>query len=63
MTAGKSYEVAKKLQKIEQNAKNHYGGPLTDSELSELEDQVALAVAKVQGTESEVSINLKTFFV
>ncbi|XP_056315680.1 melanophilin a isoform X1 [Danio aesculapii] len=55
MTAGKSYEVAKKLQKIEQNAKNHYGGPLTDSELSELEDQVALAVAKVQGTESEVS--------
>ncbi|KAL1273099.1 hypothetical protein QQF64_028961 [Cirrhinus molitorella] len=55
MTAGKSFDVAKKLQKIEQNAKNHYGGPLTDSELSELEDQVALAAAKVQSTESEVS--------
>ncbi|XP_016419412.1 melanophilin-like, partial [Sinocyclocheilus rhinocerous] len=55
MTAGKSFEMAKKLQMIEQNAKNHYSGPLTDSELSELEDQVALAAAKVQSTESEVS--------
>uniref|UniRef100_A0A8C2F1E7 Melanophilin a n=1 Tax=Cyprinus carpio TaxID=7962 RepID=A0A8C2F1E7_CYPCA len=55
MTAGNSFEMAKKLQMIEQNAKNHYSGPLTDSELSELEDQVALAAAKVQSTESEVS--------
>ncbi|XP_050968791.1 melanophilin a isoform X2 [Labeo rohita] len=55
MTAGKSFDMAKKLQMMEQNAKNHYGGPLTDSELSELEDQVALAAAKVQSTESEVS--------
>ncbi|XP_043097299.1 melanophilin a isoform X2 [Puntigrus tetrazona] len=55
MTAGKSFDMARKLQMIEQNAKNHYGGPLTDSELSELEDQVAVAAAKVQSTESEVS--------
>ncbi|XP_067315433.1 melanophilin a isoform X2 [Pseudorasbora parva] len=55
MSAGKSFEVAKKLQMIEQNANNHYNSQLTDSELSELEDQVALAAAKVQSTESEVS--------
>ncbi|XP_026117922.1 melanophilin-like isoform X1 [Carassius auratus] len=55
MTAGKSFNMVKKLQKIEQNTKNHYGGPLTDSELSDLEDQVTLAAAKVQSTESEVS--------
>uniref|UniRef100_A0A672RUD4 Melanophilin-like n=1 Tax=Sinocyclocheilus grahami TaxID=75366 RepID=A0A672RUD4_SINGR len=61
MTAGKSFEMAKKLQMIEQNAKNHYSGPLTDSELSELEDQVALAAAKVQSTESEVSFYLSIY--
>ncbi|XP_048056444.1 melanophilin a isoform X2 [Megalobrama amblycephala] len=55
MTSGKSFDITKKLQMIEQNAKNHYRGPLTDSELSDLEDQVALAAAKVQSTESEVS--------
>nr|XP_055070153.1 melanophilin a isoform X5 [Misgurnus anguillicaudatus] len=55
ITAGKSFDMARKLQMIEQNAKNHYFGPLTDSELSGLEDQVALAAAKVQSTESEVS--------
>ncbi|XP_073708160.1 melanophilin a isoform X2 [Garra rufa] len=55
MTSGKSFDMAKKLKKIEQNAKNHYGGPLTDSELSELEEQVALAASQVQSTESEVS--------
>uniref|UniRef100_A0A8C2ACT5 Melanophilin a n=1 Tax=Cyprinus carpio TaxID=7962 RepID=A0A8C2ACT5_CYPCA len=55
MTAGKSFSMAKKLQMIEQNTKNHYGGPFTDSELSDLEDQVTLAAAKVQSTESEVS--------
>ncbi|XP_051985558.1 melanophilin-like isoform X2 [Xyrauchen texanus] len=53
--AQKSFNMTKKLRMIEQNAKNHYSGPLTDSELSELEDQVALAAAKVQSTESEVS--------
>lgn len=61
MTAGNSFEMAKKLQMIEQNAKNHYSGPLTDSELSELEDQVALAAAKVQSTESEVSFCLSMY--
>ncbi|XP_056606934.1 melanophilin a [Triplophysa dalaica] len=55
LTAGKSFDMAKKLRMIEQNTKNHYFGPLTDSELSELEDQVALAATKVQSTESEVS--------
>ncbi|ROL41801.1 Melanophilin [Anabarilius grahami] len=55
MTSGKSFDITKKLQMIEQNAKNHYRGPLTDSELSDLEDQVALAASKVQSTESEVS--------
>ncbi|XP_055070150.2 melanophilin a isoform X1 [Misgurnus anguillicaudatus] len=55
ITAGKSFDMARKLQMIEQNAKNHYFGPLTDSELSGLEDQVALAAANVQSTESEVS--------
>ncbi|KAK7155075.1 hypothetical protein R3I93_009887 [Phoxinus phoxinus] len=55
MTAGKSFEMAKKLQRIEQNANNHYSGPLIDSELSDLEDQVSLAATKVQSTESEVS--------
>ncbi|XP_065096101.1 melanophilin a isoform X2 [Paramisgurnus dabryanus] len=55
ITSGKSFDMARKLQMIEQNAKNHYFGPLTDSELSGLEDQVALAAAKVQSTESEVS--------
>ncbi|TRY62443.1 hypothetical protein DNTS_032247 [Danionella cerebrum] len=55
MTAGKSYDVAKKLQMIEQSTQNHYSSALTDSELSDLEDQMALAAAKVQSTESEVS--------
>lgn len=55
LTAGKSFDMAKKLRMIEQNTKNHYFGLLTDSELSELEDQVALAATKVQSTESEVS--------
>uniref|UniRef100_A0A672LUU0 Melanophilin-like n=1 Tax=Sinocyclocheilus grahami TaxID=75366 RepID=A0A672LUU0_SINGR len=61
MTAGKSFDMAKKLQMIEQNTKNHYGGPLTDSELSELEDQVALAATKVQSTESDVSFYLSIY--
>ncbi|XP_051568498.1 melanophilin a isoform X2 [Myxocyprinus asiaticus] len=55
LAAGKFFDMERKLRMIEQNAKNHYSGPLTDSELSELEDQVSLAAAKVQSTESEVS--------
>lgn len=46
--------MERKLRQIEHSAKNHYTGPLTDSELSELEDQLAAAAAKVQNTESEV---------
>lgn len=63
MTSGKSFDITKKLQMIEQNAKNHYRGPLTDSELSDLEDQVALAAAKVQSTESEVSYIQKIYYM
>ncbi|XP_051996933.1 melanophilin-like isoform X2 [Xyrauchen texanus] len=55
LAAGTFFDMERKLRTIEQNAKNHYSGPLTDSELSELEDQVSLAAAKFQSTESEVS--------
>ncbi|XP_053088156.1 melanophilin a isoform X3 [Pangasianodon hypophthalmus] len=55
LTSGKSFDMEKKLRQIEQIAKNHYISPLTDSELSELEDQLAAAAAKVQNTESEAS--------
>ncbi|XP_072539864.1 melanophilin a isoform X2 [Salminus brasiliensis] len=55
LTAGKAFDMERKLRKIEHNAKNHYASPLVDSELSELEDQLAVAAAKVQSTESEVS--------
>uniref|UniRef100_W5MC00 Melanophilin b n=1 Tax=Lepisosteus oculatus TaxID=7918 RepID=W5MC00_LEPOC len=54
MTAGKAYNLEKKLKELEECAKNRYSGT-TDSELSELEDKVASAVAKVQHAESEVS--------
>ncbi|XP_026157113.1 melanophilin a isoform X2 [Mastacembelus armatus] len=54
ITAGQSFELEKKLRKLEQSAKNRFGGA-TDSELSELEDVVALTAARVQNTESEVS--------
>ncbi|XP_053273199.1 melanophilin a isoform X2 [Pleuronectes platessa] len=54
ITAGQSYELETKLRKLEQSAKSHVGGT-TDSELSELEDVVALTAARVQGAESEVS--------
>ncbi|KAL2087462.1 hypothetical protein ACEWY4_016290 [Coilia grayii] len=53
ITAGSAFEMQKKLQMLEQNTRNQYGC-MTDSELSELEDQVARAAAKVQSTESEV---------
>ncbi|XP_035480376.1 melanophilin a isoform X1 [Scophthalmus maximus] len=54
IAAGQSYELETKLRKLEQNAKNRFGGT-TDSELSELEDVVALTAARVQSAESEVS--------
>ena len=53
ITAGQSYELETKLRKLEQSAKNRFGGT-TDSELSELEDVVALTAARVQSAESEV---------
>ncbi|KAG9349166.1 hypothetical protein JZ751_029489 [Albula glossodonta] len=54
ITTGKSYDLEKKLQELEEIARSHYCGT-TDSELSELEDKVAQAAAKVHSTESEVS--------
>ncbi|KAK2857257.1 hypothetical protein Q5P01_005992 [Channa striata] len=54
ITAGQSYHLEAKLCKLEQSAKNRFGGT-TDSELSELEDVVALTAARVQSAESEVS--------
>ncbi|XP_059184282.1 melanophilin a [Centropristis striata] len=54
MAAGQSYELESKLRRLEQSAKTRYGGA-TDSELSELEDVVALTAARVQSAESEVS--------
>ncbi|XP_029986582.1 melanophilin a isoform X2 [Sphaeramia orbicularis] len=54
MAAGQSFQLESKLQRLEQSAKNRFGGT-TDSELSELEDVVALTAARVQSAESEVS--------
>ncbi|XP_060888888.1 melanophilin a isoform X1 [Labrus mixtus] len=54
VAAGQSFEIESKLRRLEQSAKNHFGGA-TDSELSELEDVVALTAARVQSAESEVS--------
>ncbi|XP_071335605.1 melanophilin a isoform X2 [Trachinotus anak] len=54
IAAGQSYELETKLRKLERSAKNRFGGT-TDSELSELEDVVALTAARVQSAESEVS--------
>ncbi|XP_041638002.1 melanophilin a isoform X2 [Cheilinus undulatus] len=54
MAAGQSFELESKLRRLEQSAKNRFGGT-TDSELSELEDVVALTAARVQSAESEVS--------
>lgn len=53
--------MERKLRQIEQSAKNHYTSPVTDSELSELEDQLAATAAKVQNTESEVEHCEKNF--
>ncbi|KAK7886508.1 hypothetical protein WMY93_026129 [Mugilogobius chulae] len=54
IAAGKSYDLEGKLRRLEQSAKNRFGGT-TDSDLSELEDVVALTAARVQSAESEVS--------
>nr|XP_057941853.1 melanophilin a isoform X2 [Doryrhamphus excisus] len=54
VAAGQSYGLESKLRRLEQSARNRFGGA-TDSELSELEDVVALTAARVQGAESEVS--------
>lgn len=53
VAAGQSYELETKLRRLEQSAKTRFGGT-TDSELSELEDVVALTAARVQSAESEV---------
>lgn len=53
VTAGQSYDLESKLQRLEKSAKNRFGGT-TDSDLSELEDVVALTAARVQSAESEV---------
>ncbi|XP_078100183.1 melanophilin a isoform X2 [Sander vitreus] len=54
LAAGQSYELETKLRRLEQSTKTRFGGT-TDSELSELEDVVALTAARVQSAESEVS--------
>ncbi|XP_037331977.1 melanophilin a isoform X1 [Pungitius pungitius] len=54
MAAGQSFDLETKLRRLEKGAKARFGGA-TDSELSELEDVVALTAARVQSAESEVS--------
>ncbi|XP_064166543.1 melanophilin isoform X1 [Anguilla rostrata] len=53
-SAGKPYTLEKKQRALGEATKSAYSGT-TDSELSELEDKVAWAAAKVHNTESEVS--------
>ncbi|XP_072197524.1 melanophilin isoform X7 [Excalfactoria chinensis] len=52
LAAGKAYQLETTLTELEEGAQ-HCGR--TDSELSELEDKVALAAAQVQQAESEIS--------
>ncbi|XP_028325926.1 melanophilin a isoform X2 [Gouania willdenowi] len=54
IATGQSFDLESKLQRLERSAKNNFGGT-TDSDLSELEDVVALTAARVQSAESEVS--------
>ncbi|CAL9706237.1 unnamed protein product [Knipowitschia caucasica] len=54
LAAGKSYDLEGKLKRLEHGAKNRFVGT-ADSDLSELEDVVALTAARVQSAESEVS--------
>lgn len=51
LTAGKTYQLESTLVELEEGAQ-HSG--TTDSELSELEDKVASAAARVQQAENEV---------
>lgn len=51
LTAGKTYQLETTLVELEEGAQH---GGTTDSELSELEDKVASAAARVQQAESEV---------
>lgn len=53
IAAGQSFDLETKLRRLEKGAKARFGGA-TDSELSELEDVVALTAARVQSAESEV---------
>ncbi|KAJ8255924.1 hypothetical protein COCON_G00197880 [Conger conger] len=53
-TAGKPLTLDKKQRALSEATQSHYSGT-TDSELSELEDKVAWAAAKVHNTESEMS--------
>ncbi|XP_060684127.1 melanophilin-like [Hemiscyllium ocellatum] len=57
LTASTNYSLERQLKDLEERARSRqsYTTTTTDSELSELEDKVASAVAKVQCTESEVS--------
>ncbi|XP_035187633.1 melanophilin isoform X3 [Oxyura jamaicensis] len=52
LTAGKTYQLETTLVELEEGAQH---GGTTDSELSELEDKVASAAARVQQAESEIS--------
>ncbi|XP_068542350.1 melanophilin isoform X2 [Anas acuta] len=52
LTAGKTYQLESTLVELEEGAQ-HSG--TTDSELSELEDKVASAAARVQQAENEIS--------
>uniref|UniRef100_A0A8B9S358 Melanophilin n=1 Tax=Apteryx owenii TaxID=8824 RepID=A0A8B9S358_APTOW len=54
LTAGKTYQLDKTLEELEEGAQH---GGTTDSELSELEDRVASAAAQVQQAESEVCLS------
>uniref|UniRef100_UPI00398EA514 melanophilin-like n=1 Tax=Pristiophorus japonicus TaxID=55135 RepID=UPI00398EA514 len=57
MTASINYGLERQLKDLEERARSRqsHTSTTTDSELSELEDKVASAVAKVQYSESEVS--------
>ncbi|XP_041057533.1 rab effector MyRIP-like isoform X2 [Carcharodon carcharias] len=57
MAASTNYGLERQLKDLEERARSRqsHTTTTTDSELSELEDKVASAVAKVQYTESEVS--------
>lgn len=64
LAAGQSYQLEARLRTLEQSAKTRFGGT-TDSELSELEDVVALTATRVQTAESQVgglSLRLSSYW-